>query len=265
MTCNEFIAAYLAELEQGFACFTQPNGRLQVVTPYLYPDHDNIEVFVREKGDGSLVVSDLGETLRKLDTLGMDVCSTPALMFLAERIANGLGVWIDNGVIRKDGAPAEAGEIAFAVISVCQGVGDLIYRTRGYTPTSFEDEVDRFLKDGGVQAERKREVRGVSETVYTVNFQISTRQPPTLIEAISPKSNAGVRGKVNATFRMWSDINTVDARTVGKISLLNDDVLQFKDPDVRVLGRVSSVYKWTERQTFLSAMQGESAGATSPH
>ena len=52
------------ELGELFTCvITERHAKIR--TPFLYPDGDNIDLFVTEK-DGSLVVSDLGETLRWL-------------------------------------------------------------------------------------------------------------------------------------------------------------------------------------------------------
>jgi hypothetical protein len=84
----------------------------------VYPDHDNVEVFVREKGD-TVTVSDLGETLRRLDTLGMDVLDTTSLSFTAHRIAEGFGVKIHDGIILKKGQPEAVGRLVFEVLSVC--------------------------------------------------------------------------------------------------------------------------------------------------
>lgn len=130
-------AAYLMTLKQGFHCTTDADGRLCVVTPYLYPDHDFIELFVKDKGE-FVVVSDLGETLRQLDTLGMDVCNTPKLKYAAERIAAGVKVEIQGGVIVKRGRAAEVGNLLFDVLSAVKLVSSLIYGNRAYEPIGFD-------------------------------------------------------------------------------------------------------------------------------
>ena len=129
MICENVIKSYLDTLREGFHCRQSPNGRLSIVTPYLYPDHDNIEVFVRPK-DGIVTVSDLGETLRSLDTLGLDVMDTPNALFAAQRIAEGFGVAIDRGILVKRGSADSVGSLVLDVILACQSVGSLIYGSR---------------------------------------------------------------------------------------------------------------------------------------
>lgn len=71
MTCDELIATYVDTLKGTISCKAMPNGRLSLVMPFVYPDHDNVEVFVKATED-KIVVSDLGETLRRLDSIGLD-------------------------------------------------------------------------------------------------------------------------------------------------------------------------------------------------
>jgi len=68
MTPCEAIAGQLGAL---FAC--SPHGKyVRVRTPFLYPDGDVVDLFVREE-DEETIVSDLGESLRWLrnQTLAM--------------------------------------------------------------------------------------------------------------------------------------------------------------------------------------------------
>jgi hypothetical protein len=58
--CQE-IAKTIGKL---FTCSTV-NGFIRIRTPYLYPDGDVIDLFLKEK-DGQYVLTDLGETLRWL-------------------------------------------------------------------------------------------------------------------------------------------------------------------------------------------------------
>ena len=51
MTCEEIIAAYFETIKEGVSCKETPNGRLSIVLPFLYPDHDNVEVYVKELAD----------------------------------------------------------------------------------------------------------------------------------------------------------------------------------------------------------------------
>jgi hypothetical protein len=257
MTCNEVIAAYVAGLLQsGFACLTEPSGRLCVVTPYLYPDHDNIEVFVRDKVN-RVVVSDLGETLRRMDNVGMDVPGTPNLLFQAKRIAGGFDVLVQEGILFKEGTPSEVGKILFDVIAASSAVASLIYRSRAYEPANFEDEVIDYLRDNGITVEERNvSLTGMSGTRYRVSMRVPTRRRgAVLVGALSPKTSKAARPVVNQAFRQWADINSDYADPATKLSILNDEAISFREEDLRLLRRVSEIHKWTERQAFLSALK----------
>ena len=232
MICDRVIAAYLDSLGQKFACTAQKNGRLCIVTPYIYPDHDNIEVFVREKGD-TVTVSDLGETFRRLDTLGMDVLDNANLAFTARRIAEGFGVTIHDGIILKKGPPEAVGHLVFEVISVCKAVGSLIYGSKAYRPVNFKDEVKQYLVSDHLQVESRVTETGRSRKRYKVSFRVfAGGSQAALVEPLSPQKGSGIKKKIDATFRMWYDI---DLDKDKKVSLLNDELLQFKEEDIAVL------------------------------
>ena len=252
MNCEELISSYLATLQGGFSCLPSARERMRVVTPYLYPDHDQIELFVREKGN-KVVVSDLGETLRHLETLGMEVISNQKRWFQAQRIATGVHAEIKDGVILKESPKENVGETIFDVLAACKAVADLIYGSRAYEPATFEDEVAEYLEEGNLKPKREVMIVGESGTKYTVDLQVHAGQKKALIETLSPKSSAGVRGKVNAVFRMWSDVNHGSS----KFSVLNDETFVFRKEDLLLLQRVSFVHRWTARQELLAALRAK--------
>src|SRR5438067_377039 len=100
MNCEELVSSYLKTLKSAFSCTPASDGRLRVITPYLYPDHDLIELFVREAGK-EVVVSDLGETLRHLETIGVDAVTAQKRVFQVQHITRGIGVFVQQGVIFK--------------------------------------------------------------------------------------------------------------------------------------------------------------------
>jgi len=254
MICSDLLEAYMATIKEGFHCATDSDGRLCVVTPYLYPDHDFIEVFVKDKGE-TVVVSDLGETLRHLDTLGMDVVNTPKLKYAAERIAAGLQVSIQSGVIVRRGRAAEVGKLVFEVLSAIKLVSSLVYGNRAYEPVGFDEEVQEFVKSNGIDVERRVSVPGVSGSEYTVSFKLHAPGGGALVQTISPRTKGGVKSQVNSAFRMWSDIDPIGPFQDKKFCLVNDESLPFRAEDLTLLGRVSRVHRWTERQGFVEDLK----------
>ncbi len=94
-----------------------------VALPFLYPDHDNIELFIQESHD-HLTVSDLGQTLCRLNTVGLDFYAGWKFAFHAERIAAQYEVSIRNGAFCKRCTAETVGE-AMSDVSVCLAVAGL--------------------------------------------------------------------------------------------------------------------------------------------
>lgn len=223
------------------------------MTPYLYPDHDNIELFVREKGD-LVMVSDLGETLRYLDGAGMDVYANPSLLYSVRRLASGYGVLLDSGVLVKGGAPETAGTLFFDVLSATKSVAAMIYGNRSFEPASFNEEVAEFLQTNQMAVERNVPITGRSGTPYVIPFQVRAGSVPVLLKTVSPRTRGRVRDNVNETHRMWSDIEDATWGKSQRVSLLNDDSLPFKSSGVAILERVSTVCRWTEPRSLRAAL-----------
>ena len=260
MKCEEIVKNYLSTLQSQFACLPASNDRLRVVTPYLYPDHDQIEVFIREHPD-AVVVSDLGETLRHLDTLGMDVLTNPSRLFQTEQIVEGLDVELRNGIFFKKGPPEAVGSLMFDVLAACKAVGDLIYMTRAYEPATFEEEVAEYLRANKFEPERNVHVHGKTNARYTIPLRVQARSRTALIAPIAPTSSmAGTGRHIDHVFRIWSDVNG----NAWKHSVLNDIGFTFRVEDQRLLATVSSVHLWSARDDFIATLSDELAPSSRP-
>lgn len=254
MTCEEIVSNYIEQLQGEFACLPVQDNRIRLITPYLYPDHDRIELFIRLHGDDA-VVSDLGETLRYLETAGMQIIGFPKRQFKANRIAEGLGVQMERGIIVKRGKVTEIGALVFDVVTACKAVGDLLYSGTAYEPAVFQDEVADYLISQNISAETDVPIQGRSSTDYKVNVRARIGNREALIATISPKSPKGVISRVDHVLRMWNDVNG----TREKYTLYNDEVTPMRAEDVYLLNTNSSVHRWSARDEFLSALKKEEA------
>jgi hypothetical protein len=253
MTCEEIIGNYISQLKGEFACIPTLDNRIRLITPYLYPDHDRIELFIRPTGD-DVVVSDLGETLRYLDTAGMEIIGYPKRQFKANRITEGLGVQMERGTILKRGKVSAIGELVFDVVTACKAVSDLVYSGKAYEPAVFDEEVKDFLASENINAEMRVPIVGQSTSDYKVDLRVYVDQTESLIATISPKSPAGATSRVDHVIRMWGDVN--DSRE--KYTLYNDEVTIVRPEDVYLLEHANSfVHRWTARELFVAALKKE--------
>lgn len=250
LSCTEVTERYIRSLSGNFRCLSLER-RLRIVTPYLYPDNDLIEVFVEEHGADRIRVTDLGETLRHLHSQGFDVSGTPKRKHMVEIIAGGVGVDVVRGELVKEGTLDEIGDLLFDVIVAARGVADLIYTSRTYEPPTFAQEVGKFLDEHQIEYEPDIKLTGESGKVYTVNFRLV--QANKYLHALSPRQVGALQPVVNRVVRMWFDCNGRLGRE-SKVSVLNDIDFEWPQPEVALLERLSVVGYWSRRDDLLPTL-----------
>lgn len=250
LSCGEIAKQYLETLSDRFVC--EPMGDvLRIITPYLYPNNDLIEVFVQELSSATVKVTDSGETLRHLHSQGFDVAARSKRRGMVEIIASRTGVDVVLGQLTKIGQITDLGDVLFDVIVAARGVSDLIYTSRAYEPATFAEEVGRFLSENGLEYDSPVKLTGQTGRVYTVQFRLHLG--PTYLEPLSPRQTSGSRAQVNTVLRMWFDCNG-NLGADRKISLLNDIDIRWRPDDVVILERVSTVLNWSRRQELVSRL-----------
>lgn len=249
--CQQAIKSYLATLEEGFSCISS-DDRLRIITPYLYPDNDLIEIFVEEELSGQVRATDLGETLRHLHARGFDPFESPKRKFMVETIASRVGVDVLRGQLTKTGDISQLGDLFLDVIIAARGMSDLIYTSKTFEPATFLEEVEQFLNLNQLPVQPKVKLPGISGRVYVVHFKVTIG--PHFVQALSPLAVAGLKPKVDATVRMWVDCNHELTREQ-KVTLLNDVDFQWKPYDVSLLDRLSAVHYWTKKESLVGTLR----------
>lgn len=247
MQCAEIVAGYLGTLEAGFACVPFERG-VQIITPYVYPNNDLIELYVEDLPNNLIRVTDLGETLRNLDSQGFDVSVSPRRKFLLKTILSRTNAEFMEGRIEKVGRVEDIGNLLFDVLVAARGTADLIYTSKVYEPALFVDEVKDFLAGHEIRFVPNIRLMGQTGKTYKVDLEIlRVREGPIYMQTVSPMTQMAVKPKVDGAFRMWSDIDGERQ----KVTLLNDIEFEWKRPDVNILSRVSEVHLWSQRDELV--------------
>src|SRR6266540_4554778 len=81
-------------------CGPEEAGYQVITTPFLYPDRDNIEVFVQELADGRVLLSDLGQTMMKLASYGfVPAANSPRRRAMIFQVVASMNVQYEDGSI----------------------------------------------------------------------------------------------------------------------------------------------------------------------
>ncbi len=253
MECSEIIEKTIEALKMGFKCIPYER-RICVITPYLYPDNDLIEVFVTDIGANNFKVTDLGETLRHLESVGLDLLGSRKRRFLLEQITQRLHVDIRNGKLEKEGSADNVGSILVDVAAAAHAVSDLIYTSKAYEPATFTEEVSIFLTEKDIQHDKNYKIVGETGKTYRVSLRINGRRPvDILVETLSPPQETAMTATINRALRKWFDIDG----NRRKVSLFNDIDYSWKDEDKALLQKVSVIHNWSSKERFIEYIQSD--------
>ena len=247
MECSNIIEKAAEALRMGFKCL-EYDKRICIVTPYLYPDNDLIEVFAEYIGGNQIRITDLGETLRHLESVGLDLLASRKRRFLLEQITKRMHVEVQRGKLQKEGPIDNVGILLVDVAAAAQAVADLIYTSKAYEPATFPEEVSILLTEHNIEHEKRYPIIGETGKKYRVNLRINGhREKEILVEALSPSQETAITTTVNRVFRLWSDVDGAKR----KVSLLNDIDYSWKKEDMALLQKVSIIHNWANKERFL--------------
>lgn len=245
--CQEINTA-LSEL---FSC--QPVGEYtRIRTPFLYPDGDVIDLFVLEK-DGSITITDLGESLRWLQMQTISPKRTAKQKQLLEDICLNHGVELFRGMLllrlkAGDSYAATVTRLAQAALRV----GDLWFTARTRAVQTITDEIAEFLLDRNVAFDRNQKLPGRSGRIWPIDFH--TRQPKrsALVNVLATGSRAAAKGIAAHTVAAWHDLShlRLGPEALTFVSLFDDTADVWTTEDFNLVESVSTIARWSRADEF---------------
>jgi hypothetical protein len=256
MNATDICTELRAGLGALFACSQQ--GEFQRVrTPYLYPDGDNIDLFVKTQGE-VITVSDLGETLRwlrsqslsprrsaKQDALIADVCLTH-------------GVELYKGMLLARCRPGDS--LAAVTLRVAQAalrLSDLWFTFRTRAVETVTDEVADFLTERDFQFERGPKLVGHSGRSWTVDFHVRVPERSSLVYLLSTGSRAAARSVSEHVLAAWYDLNhlATGPEALRFVSLFDDTADVWAQEDFKLVESLSTVARWSQPDEFAGLLR----------
>ena len=244
----ESIAQQIGEL---FTC-SSLNGYVKIRTPYLYPDGDVIDLFLKEDG-GQSTLSDLGETLRWLRMQTVAQRRSPKQRQLIQDVCLTHGVELFRGmlVVRV----ATPNELAVGITRLAQAalrVADLWFTMRARSVESLTDEVEDFLREREIAFERGERIPGRSGRIWSPDFHTRHPRRSALVYVLSTGSRAAARGVAEHVLAAWFDLSHLQVGPEGLrfISLFDDTLDVWTPEDFRLVEPLSEVTRWSRPDEF---------------
>lgn len=248
--CYRVVGQHLREVGEGFR--VEPtNGDCRILTPYVLPDNDGIELTVRRR-DGRLTVSDEGSTLGFLFLNGIDLSPhSRAESFLRLQLRR-FGLRAAEGEVVADTAESEVGDAVTRVIEASKAIAYIVYTFRGRSGGEFKGEVAEWLDENDIRCEVDTPVEGASGRHFTIDFlRRRPANPPVYIKALHSETRGYAKAVTFATVALWADLGK-KAKSFESVSLLDDGVEQIWEEQVSLLKTHSDrVGFWSTREELL--------------
>lgn len=250
---NEEIANGLGSL---FIC-TRHGEYERIRTPYLYPDGDNIDIFIKPQGN-LFLVSDLGETARWLRMQTLSPKRSPKQRSLIEDVCLTHGVELYRGMLLARCRPGD--QLASTILRVAQAslrFSDLWFTFRSRSVESLTDEVADFLTEREFRFDRGEKIAGRSGRIWTPDFHVRAIQRSSLVFVLSTGSRSAAKSVVNQVHTAFYDLSS---RTVGPealrfVSLFDDTADVWSDEDFRLAEQLSMVTRWSQPDEIVDVLQ----------
>jgi len=259
MTLTDICSNFASSLGGLFSC-EEMEGQHRIRTPFLYPDGDNIDIFLRPSQDGVFSVTDLGETLR---WLRMQTASggkrSPKQRAIIEDVCMNHGVELYKGMLVARCKPVD--DLGFVVTRVAQAalrVSDLWFTFRNRAVESVSDEVAHFLTEKNFSFERGQKLVGRSGKIWTGDFHVRAPQRSSMVMVLSTGSRSAAKNIVSNVHTAFYDLNSrvVGPEALQFISLFDDSSDVWGEEDFRLAEQLSSVARWTQPESLVEILKG---------
>lgn len=231
------------------------NEFIKVETPYLYPDGDMVDVFIKYQ-DSGLILTDLGETIAWLSSQSISNSLSDKKNQLIEKIIQMYKVERYKGMLVKK---CDKSENLFSVIvDFCQAiirVSDIYLTFSGRTTNFFYEDVADFLTKEDFEFQKNVKYIGTSERERIIDFEVILRNNRCFIKGLNYHNKTEANSRSDIINSCWSDIQYMKGSHISFISLINDTPDKEIYPEnINLLQSMSSVVLWSHKNQFKSLL-----------
>jgi hypothetical protein len=240
-----------AEMGALYSC-SEHDGYVRVTTPFLYPDGDVIDLFIKSENDTG-TLTDLGETVRWLRGQTLSPRRSPKQRQMIDAVCRTQGVEFFRGMLMtrvdaRENLAAAVARLAEASIRVA----DLWFTLRTRSLESVTDEVADFLFEREIPFERGERLPGRSGRAWNVDFHTRTSERSAFVNVLSTGSRAGAKTVAEHVLAAWYDLSHFQVQTPGLrfVSLFDDTMDVWTSEDFKLLEPLSDLAMWSRPDEF---------------
>jgi hypothetical protein len=230
----------------------QVNEYIRIRTPFMYPDGDSVDLYLRERG-AALTLTDLGEALQWLWTHQVGERRTKRQDRLVQEVATRAGVELfrEMLIVRLQD-PQEMAQAITALSQAVMRVADIWFTFRTRSAETVIDDVAEFLAEQKISYEQNARFIGRSGKTWKMDFHTRSRDRSALVKILSTGSRAAAKQVADTTVAAWYDLSQLSADPKGLkfVSLLDDTADVWSDEDIRRVDDISEIAFWSRPDEF---------------
>jgi len=254
ISCTAVAEQVVSHIGNGFEAHPVEGGCV-IVTPFLRPDFDHIELYIEQKTSGILITDD-GDTIGNLFVSGLTI--TKNLQSEITNIASAHGVHFANSTLSVEAADTSAGDAFQRLLNAVQAVTYLIYKRSHVHRPTFGDQIEEFLLENRVKYSPNYFVQGKGDK-HTIPYYINGNRN-IMLEPVAANTASSARNQATKIGYQWLDMRA--AHVQGNYTVVIDDRGERWEntwEDTQVLHSLSissdTVIRWeAERPRLLSLL-----------
>lgn len=199
--CEQVVVKYLEALSGEFETTRSGSGCF-LVTPFIRPDGEAIELELEQLSSGHVLIGDMGDTLGYLYVNGLTL--SRSTLDNARRIARPLGVSLQRNALVVETEPESIGDAVHRLIQSVLAVTSLIRGRRANGRIRFDTEVESLIISSGVTYDGDYEITGRREK-HAFRFHVNSGRN-LLVQPITAATEAAARTWAERWAYRFSDV-----------------------------------------------------------
>ncbi|MCA1677340.1 MAG: DUF1828 domain-containing protein [Actinobacteria bacterium] len=255
--CSTLLSSVLAGERGRWTCRELSSDTVLLVTSHHYADGDTVELMVQTVGD-EVIVSDGGEVLARLDSVGVNVDLRSRVGKSWKRLMAAHTLEDDRGQLVRRASVEHAADLVQEMADAVANLDGLRLLAPAPRRMAFPERLTTYLEAEFPFVEPRAELTGASGWPYRVTAAVgsSSDERPVYVQTASGRNTAAQKSAVEHCFTMFSDVNG-HLPTERKLVVLDDEAtLEWRPQMINLLSSVAYVGTWIARDQWTEFVWG---------
>lgn len=247
---RQLVESYAAWLKRGLSAEAVTRGH-ELTTPFLDRHNDHLQIYA-ETRNGTIVLSDDGNTIQDLRDNGVDVQDSPKRAEILDSTLRAFGVQLEGLELVATATENNLGQRIHSLVQAMLAVNDMYVMAQWRVAGFFFEDVRAFLDEHDIRYVERVKVPGRAYD-HNIDFVIpkSKQRPERYVQAIS----APTRDRITPFLFGLTDTREGRPEPAEVFAFLNDADKSVSDDVVQALRSYDvEPAMWSEREEYVTPL-----------